>query len=539
MVYSGGILCYIYQDSIRILDVHGASETEDVIDLNALLAELWEHHPGSGTPTLEAIRSYQNGILTVIVNEPWVHPLHCSDVVINVRRDFVSPLSRIHMITREFDHRKTITDGRYMVCVPEMFNLLHGPDYPLKCYDLSNPESPISIIALSEFLRGYNCRFKLLGGWFYAFCVDIGSSDQPGGKERVYYNYCRFPIDDCCPAGPWKPGDFSPHSPHTPLPARLGAVRLFRGFDKDIYGWQQHDLEQDERTGEVSIVEDNRGSYKYRQVILPDPPAHIENSLDTRISEIVHRIDEYPCSSVKAVHQLPRNPLRNAQKRFHIEPSQSFINVSYDDNMTGPNQQMLHLSAGVRVPCSPIHRSMRQFPPRGAPQEICEVLRTFQDYDSVRATVCHVDERSLIIDAPQSDNSPHQGDHRIILVNFDSGIHFPGFKPLNLARLSDKISCEALYEPRTSRGACDEGKVNLDKLIQRDAEHLRQPTQNEHDGNQQEEVSESSIATHKNETPRSHPWFYTEPAMYLEIGKGFQFHRYPPKPAAGPALCFR
>ena len=510
MAYSGGSLCYIYQDSIRILDVHSASETEDVVDLKALLAELSEHHPGRGTAIFKAIKSYQNGILTIVVDEPWVQGNYYSHVVIDVRRDFVSPLSRILMISREAHfQRMLITDGRYMVCVFDdlqdegKFDILglNKTHWTLKCHDLSNLKSPASIIALGDFLKGHNCVFKLLGGWFYAVCLVRDPSNQSDGA-RFYYNYCRFPINDCRPADPWKPEDLSIHSPYTPLPARLEAVRLFRGFSKDIVQWQQYDLEQDERTGEVFIIED-RDSGKLQQVILPDRPAYTGNSLNTRISDIVQTIDEYPCSTIKAVYQLPDRQIQT-RKRIHMEPGRSFMDVSYDDIMTG---QILHLSAGCRFPYSPSHESTRRLPPRGAPQEICEVLKIRQDSKSRRPTICHVDERSLIFDVTQSDHTPYPGDHRIILVNFDSGIHFPGFKPLNLGRLSDKPPYET-----------------------HETHEMHEPSTND---NQQEEASKSSIATRRNEIPRSHPWFYTEPAKHLEIGKGFQFHRYPPKPTTG------
>ena len=489
VAYSGGILCYIYHDSVRILDVHGASGREDVVDLKALVAELSGHHPGSRTE-IGNILSYQNGILRMALD---LRPAYAgsSDVVIDVRRNCVSTLSHIRMsnpvrlIERAPRTRQVITHGRYLVYV---YSYVHvdGCDLDLtcdangcklKCYDLSNPEKAASIIALGEFLKEYPCLFKLFGGWLYGICPEewFRYGTDCG---RLYYRYCRFPIDGFPPAGPWKPAELLNHSSYTPLPARLEAVRLFRGVAKDVrgQGFGLADLMQDERTGEVFIVEtgpslisnNGRRRHRYRRIIFPDPPAQIVHTPLTRISEIVQTIDGNPCSSA------------------------------------------------------------HQFPPHAGAKEICEYFSAFRNIYTSRTTVSYPDERSLIILTKQA-GEPNQRDNRIILVNFDSGIHFPGFKPLTLESFCDKMSYEA-YKREIDEVACD-GKINLDDLWQRYG--VRKLKQNELDDNQQEEASESRTTTSEAEAPDANPWFYNEPAMHLAIGKGFQFHRYPPKPTAG------
>ena len=564
MAYSGGILCYIYHDSVRILDVHGASGTEDVIDMKALVAEI-SGHPPSCPINIGYLESCQNGILRLSLDLGSEYD-DLTDVMIDVRKNFVSTLSRIRMINRDTVTSQVMTDGRYLVCAFDHYRIdgydglfREAPRWTLECYDLSNPEGPASIIALGEFLKAYPFLFRLLGGWLYAICCEEPfSNPEPDGAKRLYWRYCRFPIDDFRPAGPWKPGDLLTHSPYTPLPARLEAVRLFRGLAKDLRGQNCDDLVQDERTGEVFIVESgggqtinqiSRSRHRYRRMVFPDPPAHTVNSLVTRISEIIQIIDEHPWSSVEAIHQSPADPIQNHGRRIYIQPSQSFMDVRYDHGMAEPIQQTLHLCAGSRVPGSPIDpatnflyeegaatepskyfidRGMRRFPPHGAPQELCEVLSAFGNIDTSRAMISYADERSLIIVTPQVDDLTGRN-YRIILVNFDSGIHYPGFKSLTLESFSDKISYEA-HKREINEAACD-GKINHDELRQRD--DSRKLKQNELDNNQQEEASESSTTERRAETPRSHPWFYTEPAMHLEIGKGYQFHRYPPKPTAG------
>ena len=569
VAYSGGILCYVYHNSVRILDVHGASGTEHVIDMKALVAELSGSQPDSRAE-IGSFCGYQNGILRMNLD---LRPAYDGprEVTIDVRRNFVPTLnpipmsSPVRMIKRACVGNQVITDGRYLVRVLGHYRIDGCDDElsrealrcTLECYDLSNPEGAASIIALGGFLK-YRRLFKLLGGWLYAICGENPFPDSEiDGAKRRYWRCCRFPINDFRPAGPWKPGDLLTHSPYTPLPARLEAVRLFRGLAKDLRRQDWIDLVQDERTGEVFIVESggggsvdqiSRSRHQYRRIIFPNPPAHTVNSLVASISEIVQTIDEPPWSPVEAVHQFPADPIQKHERRIYIQPSQSFMDVIYDHGKAEPLQQTLHLCAGSRVPGSPIDpntnslykegavmepniyfidRGMRRFPSHDAPQEICEILSAYRNVSRGRATFSYADERSLIIVTPQAGDS-NRTHHRIILVNFDSGIHFPGFKPLTLESFSDKISYEE-HKRETNWGACN-GRINFCELNTRDGSRISEQIALEN--SQQEEASESSNTTRKTATPRSHPWFYTEPAMHLEIGKGFQFHRYPPKPTA-------
>ena len=385
----------------------------------------------------------------------------------------------------------------------------------------------------------------------YAICGEEEGKftlERDGGK-RLYYSCCRFPIDDFDPAGPWKPGDFldeSPYTPYTPLPARLEAVRLFRGVAEDVWGQDCHDLVQDERTGEVFIVESAskhvpQFDRPYRRLIFPDPPAHTVCSLGTEISEIVQTIEEYPFSSDEPVRQFSPYPIRGHSNRIHVQPSQSFMDIRYEHGRAGPAQQALHLCAGSRVAGSPIDpvtnllykkealtqsnnyfidRGMRRFPPQCAPQELRKLLTVS------KAHLVLADERSLIIADPEEDDLGKRH-YQLILVNFDSGIHFPGFKPLALESLSDKISYEA--QARATKEGLSHGINEIDEWKQASKNAAEQLRQFKLDINQHEAASESSNTTRKANTPGPNPWFSTKPAMHLQIGQGFQFHRHPPK----------
>lgn len=510
MQYSDGVLCYMQQDSVRILDVHGASQTEDVIDMRALMAELPEYDPDTPINAVGYILGYENGILTMSA----VYSGSLILVVIDVRKNIVSTTqnpSRIRQILRPsvpYHRTQVITDGRYLVWAHAPVNV---PEWTLKCYDLSEKDGSASVIALHEFLpTTRECRFQILDGWFYAICVDEEGpfNLQRDGKKKLYYNCCRFPIDDFAPAP--KPEDFLGPSTYTPLPARLQAVQLLRGIGRVARKQSCHHLVKDERSGDLFIVESAHthsapeSDEPYRRIIFPDPKKDIANSWKTTISEIVQTEEEYPPSSDHYVHRTSF-PIKAGDVRKHIQPSQSIIDVRHEYLGERSYQQVLHLYARST------DRKSWRFPPQSAPHE----LRDFLSVSGVEIATL-ADERSLIILTcdRETHETPTRND-QLILVNFDSAINFPNFRYLALENLSDKVFADGKVDVTGAIRSKQMRKLQVE-LLQLNEEARREAEA--HDAR-------------KAEAPVAHPWFSNEPAMHQSIGQGFQF--YPPKPTAG------
>ena len=336
--YSDGILCYMYKDLVRILDVHGASETEDVIDMVKLMAELPGYEPNTRVDNVN-IFCYENGILTMELVSRSVNRGKPILVVIDVRRDFVSTPqspSRIRKIlqgtppTVPQESMHVMTNGDYLFCVVNTANV---SAWTIKCYDLSKKGEEASIIALHEFMpRGQECRFKILDGWVYAICRNEGGRyHERDRKKQLYYNCCRFPIDDFGPAQ--KPEDLSGPLQHTPLPARLQAVQIPRGSGE--FAWERVclDLVQDEGKGDIFIVESTsftvapESDRPYRRIIFPDPKDTVI-AWETEISHIVRTMEEGPSSSAHKADQSSRYPMRLEEIRRHVQPSQSIMDVT-------------------------------------------------------------------------------------------------------------------------------------------------------------------------------------------------------------------
>ena len=520
MMYSDGILCYTLQGLIRILDVHGASETEAVIDISKLMAKLPAYVPNTDIDNSGQIFSHQNGILTMRLGPGLVDGGgNLLMVVIDVRRDFVATperLSRKIMILREplpWLPQHVITDGRYLVCVdiPRVVS-----EWTLKCYDLSkmgasDTNAPTSIIALNEFLpRGDECRFRLLDGLLYVICDDQDvefDRERHDHERKLYYNCCRFPIN--CPITE-KPEDFLDDQ-YTPLPAGLEAFAFYRGHGH--YFWKQscYDLVKDEQTGELFIVESPsfigppESDTPYRRLNFPKSPEHTVRSWETKISEIVQIVDvddyKYDNSQFGKLTQ---------ETRIYVQPSQCILDISYED-LKDPEegsdedhkQRLLHLYA-----CS-TKRGIWRFPTPSAPPELREFLTKPRGVFGIYAKA---DERSLIVILVdlESDDGTGMTDCQLVLVNFDSGINFPGLKDLASDNLSDKVF--------------KNGEIDVTSAIL--SENVRQ--------SQVELLHLNEKAGGKAEAPdackaQADSWFSTSPALHTIIRQGF---RFPPKTTA-------
>lgn len=258
---------------------------------------------------------------------------------------------------------------------------------------------------------------------------------------------------------------------------------------------------KDEGTGEViivespSILERANSDTPYRRIMFPDPKEDEENSWETRIVDIVKTMD-VPSSSTHQAHQSSRYPMRLEDIRIHVQFSQSIMDVTFGDL---GDESVLHLYA------SSTDRGVWRFPPKSAPHE----LRNFLTREGF--IIAHADERSLIITILTSDDGSMSTDSQIILVNFDSGINFPGFKHMALDDLSDKEPGDK-YDTDTSR-----------------REHLKQLQAKMLYLN--EEASRSNTTTREVKALVAHPGFSTEPAKHRSIDQGFRF--YLTKPTAG------
>ena len=542
-MYGDGILCYMQLDSVRILDVHGASKKEVVIDMRAVIRELPIYNQETEITDVGTMVGFMNGILMMSVTYSDTPML----VVIDVREKIVSTTqspSRIRKTLGEhspYFMENVITDGRYLFCVDDPAGV---PEWTLKCYDLSKTDGLPSTIALHEFLpREEDCFFGTVDGWFYAICANEEGDypSQEDGEEKLYYNCCRFPIDDFASAE--KPEDFLGDESRTPLPARLQAVQLLRGFGKDAWKHRCEGFLKDETTGKIFIVESApfpEGPLSdniYRLLIFPDPKEHPLNSWETKISDIVQFKQESSSRDHYKHHSTPLEGGRDV--RAHVPASQSIVDITrgIEEGDMDP-KQFLHLHtrqtrlhAGSTDPdARSTDRGEWRFPPKSAPQELCDILYMPYEYISVG------DERSLVIMILDQNGM----NHRIILVNFDSGINFPNLKYLALENLSDQLCSFTRSEGAYASEYEETSELQLKLESASRSEKMRElqvKLVQLAEEPRTSSITTAAVEAHnapkakapdgpKAEVPVVHPWFTKEEAGYLHLKQGFQF--YPP-----------
>jgi len=154
--YNEGILCYVQEEFIRILDVYKVSEIEEVVDMRALLAEEAARWPLFTADIQEllskrfwlVINRYERGILSLDVFSKFKRL-----VIINVPlKDQNVPLKdrvrKVRNFTKYSHHVRT--DGRYAIYVPySRYNneMRNAAEWTVECYDLEDKDRIFAEIA--------------------------------------------------------------------------------------------------------------------------------------------------------------------------------------------------------------------------------------------------------------------------------------------------------------------------------------------------------------------------------------------------------
>ncbi len=253
-VYSEGVLCYVDGSWVRALNIHGASKTEEVIDVLALhqrLAPRSESEPFlslSPNETRVTSLSYSEGVLVCvyesgIIDECWLlvidlpmeDPKHCPSTRVKPQRRFRHRLSCTTKLfirhNRSFlyygTHSGLRSDGHHEW-------LLTGLDLSTGCLVAPKP------FRLADFVGsdiGSTACFKIHEGSLFAV-----SNQTSFEVEEVdwtsYYHYIKIPLGETIP-------DLKAH----PIWQRQ------HGEGPINDSWTDLSLQKDEQTNELLIVE--------------------------------------------------------------------------------------------------------------------------------------------------------------------------------------------------------------------------------------------------------------------------------------------
>lgn len=497
----------VYKDglTLRILDLYNAGETELIVDVRALLAEQSSRWPIiiramqdllAGIFTLQ-VEGFQHGILSLKVYNP---ESNYYTFMINTRRNV--PLeSRVRKFHEHLEYRQEMnTDGRYMISANYSRpngDRRHWPRWAVDCYDLEDIGRVMPELLLRDIISHdifVDIDFKMYDGWLYILCSQHSPLPNDDGDEKSFYYCYRFPVDDVHPAAPWKIGSGSAWSPHSPLPARLEIVRIKRQrpwiSEEDLYEanepFQRLNLQQDVQTGDFLMVECLQDSqsgevcpkarYYFQPLIFPNPTGYTVNSPNTRIEDIVHTLNIEDLPRGDPPLECPNYTFDKVGTRSYTPTASAFYDVGIQSSATigSKKGQRFCLSVGSRGRASPISndtgllhstdesvqelldhdgeplvdRGVCQFPSNNCSASLLDLLSPSPSMEGHSGATTHDAPSIVCVTACPYRNKEEE--YKLILVNFDPSIRFPGLETMELHPHSDHLSSHS-YEEQIAR----------------------------------------------------------------------------------------
>ncbi|KAK2754673.1 hypothetical protein FQN54_006806 [Arachnomyces sp. PD_36] len=561
-VYNEGILCYLWGDYIRVLDVHGASKGEAVLNIGETLrGGRFQYAPGTGGAIHLSLLHYSNRILACLC-EIEGHPgawLIALDITCTNPEKSPIVIFRSLVTTRNLFVRH---NGRHLY-----YGTLSVPtpdghyEWLLQGVDMKTKQSLDSSVHLKNFVGselGQSVCFEIYGDHLYAV-----SNQTSAVEEEVdwtsYYCCLRISLED---------------GQKTPI-RRIWRRQHREGPIND--SWTDLSLHTDSETGVLVIMEcrrewQNGGSENFR--------TYYSQPLDcfdgkgqkhsVRLGPTQLPRDE-PLTSTLGPNDKPNYepPKKRICRNYHPEysrdeqpadrrdfilaktkyhtynPSAStFLDIVNDpteqSTLTAPPDR-LRLRIGSRKRKCPIDengeegekgllyppehtkdgtkntplelsderfvsRGIHLWPPPNAPSELLDILCPSGRAGRVEAVS---DERTLIYSTEECEPGALRP---IILVNFDPSIQFKGLKRLG---------------SQTVRASKDNTPIDID--IVRPSECRDKPRSVELRGPSPGAFPESSQKSQKQ--PRSHSngksvkyifySFYVEKPLYSRINQGY------------------
>lgn len=564
--YRDGSLCYLHEQTIRVLNVHGAERAEHVI-YPEILARVKLPHLKQFSH-IELLNFQKRWITFLYVGSTGSGEVARTErwlmVIDTQSRDptfcFVRNFRRQRIWVRN--------DRRYLYIGAHDTVGAHGHhEWRVEGFDLCTGKSLAAPLLLPDFW-GYEMRETIAVEIFddYLYVVSNRSSYEVEEIDWTSFYHCqRFPLDQ-------------------PLESRLQRRRIVRRQHREgpIHdSWTDLSLHRDEETGQMLVVE---ARMEWRQGITGplrtfytarldqddwarDDTASADDGSPT---EPLTLPNEQLASLVrKGHHPLYAEPRRRIPRDFHREyagpeppsggtfpisrtryrtflpASSAFLDVVLDDYplhlmgsaaTSGPwppiGRRQIRLRIGSRVPkppCDPAtqrlrsptyndvgepvphseekfrDRGIRLWPPTGAPAELFELLHPAGT--PVGELTAVEDERSLVYRAAPTSLSASAGDQDIVLVNFDRGIRHAGLPLLQWSGMEEGGS-SVQVGPVTLPGKKDEREGSV-------------RTRSLGIGSCSDEGGAGAMDT--NAEAKNQRWCIKERAMHLDIGRGYRF----------------
>lgn len=564
-IYQHGVLCYVHGNLIRILNVHGVSKTEDVIDLKRGLAQEacnWKAYGNVLRSVMDdyecRLVDYQDQTLTCMFytrSRPQL--LVVVDTKKEVREpDEVQKRVRLVRVCKDFYDVQIVHAERHLYCFSKQ-----GRRWCLSVHNLDilqdgcpSHSGEIGVDSLFINMVGRtSIVLKAQEGWIYMLSLVSSTTASIGSSNPVYYQCTRMLLH---------PNYFCPNYPHAERSRnRIQHVLMRRQvveeetteiFEPDI------ELHEDECTGGLVIVERRPGLFYFQPLSFPETsttdecheasknkpypryspqdPSHSHLYPSDKKEIIVHRKYNLGCSACLDIsHRCPHNgDSRRNQKILLRTSSRTRASPLGKDGLLRENALASPIERSAEDQFLEISSSI--WPPPDAPKELPHLLNTI--FGQSGAINARSDERSVVYSVNPVDMcNPLEIDLRkIVLINFDPCIRYEGMKSMKLYELADTdervdtkpASERGGYHPRSANSTSrDGGRYEmLSHVIARETDESNR-TSALPKGNEKETVdgpaTVQDLPGPDEQEEVELPWFRTERAMWVDICQGFEF----------------
>ncbi|KNG81328.1 F-box domain protein [Aspergillus nomiae NRRL 13137] len=490
-LYSGGALCYVFNDEIRALDVHGASQVEHVLNLHAVLSRVIPGCDPTEDATQLSLMNYSHGVLAIAVDiverrETWL-------LAVDMRRKTEGGKGRLRL-RRQLENKQRLFvrhNQSYLYYGTHSGAGYHGyKQWIVNCVELATGkqtnETPVQLHNFAGNEIGQTVCFDIHQDHLYAVSTQASFEMEEVDWTSFYVWVCVAPTDNT---------------------KRVTLNRTWRRQHREgpiNDSWSDISLRHDEATQQLIILECRREWHKggsenirtyyvqplpspseiihskhqgeaFRPVSLPDEP--LTKTLDSsskpnyerprkRLRRHYH--PEYPLGG--GDDPVPRRDfiLNRTKLRTYNLCASTFIDLVNDPCPT-PGSLIPHDrlrlrmvsrkrkcpidEAGEEGPPNRLYRpeiteddqdgdgppadgsderfasrGIRLWPPDNAPPELAQLLCPSKRTGKVEAMA---DERTIIYTVNQEGlRSDLQA---IILINFDPALRLPGLRRLDMS----------------------------------------------------------------------------------------------------------
>ncbi|KAL2852602.1 hypothetical protein BJX68DRAFT_54517 [Aspergillus pseudodeflectus] len=549
-LYTGGSLCYIFNDEIRALDVRGASRVEQVLNLPKVLRRaIPDCNPENGM-TRVSLMNYSDWVIAFLVElddrrEAWLLAVDLQ------RRSTYGKSGRLRLRAQlESTQRLFVRHSRsYLYYGTHSAVGTHGhTQWEVNCADLNtmkiNSESMVVLDKFAGMEIGQTVCFEVYQDHLYAISTLVDFQEEEIDWTSYYVWIC---LD-----------------PRLQLPKE--GVKTHRTWRRQHREgpindtWSDLSLREDETSGQLMILECRRewrdgGSENCRTYyIQPLPaPADVDKQQPTSDYYTAAPPDE-PLAKMLDENSKPNyeRPRKRLRRHYHAEydggiepkPRRDFIlaktkfrtyNLSASSYLDLVNDPLPSRRGGDLVPRDRLRlrmvsrkrkcpideegisgdrgllfkpelesdgrlvenseerftsRGVHLWPPDEAPQELNDLLCPSKRTGQVRAIA---DDRSIVYSVNKDNLEP--GNQAIIFINFDPALRLPGLPRMNLG--------SQLGEPEKAEAALGIERPQVG------------------DVGQERAAMHTTVAGKR--TNQNVPSVREERAMYLDIAHGFWF----------------